>query len=152
MKKYLLIFAMICGFYRADAQQGSFEYTLTLANGKTIHNQRAEPFSKYTDYNCYWFAKPGADRYFFCNDVGNIGITILRGRANDTSFTYRDKFQGAQVNFVITNGTQTAGICHPDPDAPITLHYNVFTPSEISFTFNGPVVYADGKSTGNNSK
>src|SRR5476651_2722126 len=148
MKRLLVLLVLLSFACRVFAQAGSFSYTLKLANGKTLTQQLAEPSFKYNDYDCYWFAKPGNDHYFFCNNLGHIGITILRGRANDTSFVYQDKFRGAQLNFEYLVNGKVTGVIRPDPDKPINLHYATFTPGEIAITFDGPVVYQDQSVTG----
>lgn len=151
MKKYFAILLLLTGL-RSYAQTGTYTYSIALKGGQLISKTVAEPQFKATNYDCYWFDKPGHDHYFFSNAAGGMGIIILRGKERDTSFEYRDKFQGAQF-FINSTYNGKVVIFQGDNDkGMLQVHIATLTQSEIDLTVTGPVYAAYGTNTSDRAK
>lgn len=143
MKKYFLLILLAFTTSSYAQKTGSVSYTINITSvmGGTVAQNARQPYTKYTDYNAYWFTRPDGERYVMINGGKDLGIVILHNRENDADIVYQDKFQGDQLNLE-GNLKGKKFICYPDNDrGPVHIHYNTFTAGELEFTFTGPVKF-----------
>ncbi|WP_295794784.1 hypothetical protein [Mucilaginibacter sp.] len=151
MKKYFLLILLAFTINCYAQKTGSINFTINITSpsfaGRTVVQNAVQPYTKYTDYNAYWFTKPDGERYVMINGGKNLGIVILRNPDNDADIAYQDSYRGDQLDLEMRyNGSPYS--CHPDNDkGPVHIHYNTFTPGELEFTFTGPVTFATGTNT-----
>lgn len=152
MKKYLFVILLFLVVKSYAQKTGSVNYTInitSLSGGMVVQNV-LQPYTKYTDYNAYWFTRPDGERYVMINGGKGLGIVILHNRENDADVVYEDKYHGDQLNLE-GNYKGTKFVCTPDNDkGPVHIHYSVFTAGELEFTFTGPVTF--GLSASNHVK
>jgi hypothetical protein len=143
MKIYFLLTLLAFAMSSHAQKTGSVSYTINITSvmGGTVVQNAVQPYTKYTNYNAYWFTKPNGERYVMINGGKDLGIVILHNPENDADIVYQDKYQGDQLNL---EGSLKGKkfICYPDNDkGPVHIHYNTFTAGELEFTFTGPVKF-----------
>jgi len=149
MKKYflLILLAFPMGSYAQKTGSVSYTINITSSMGGTVVQNAPQPYTKYTDYNAYWFTRPDGERYVMINGGKDLGIVILRNRENDADIVYEPQYHGDQLDLNV-NFKGGKYVCYADNDkGPVHIHYNTFTPGELEFTFTGPVTFATGTNT-----
>jgi hypothetical protein len=149
MKKYflLILLAFTMGSYAQKTGSVSYTINLTSIMGGTVVQNVPQPYTKYTDYNAYWFTRPDGERYVMINGGKDLGIVILHNRENDADMVYEPQYHGDQLDLNV-NFKGGKYVCYADNDkGPVHIHYNTFTPGELEFTFTGPVTFAIGTNT-----
>ncbi|WP_428330567.1 hypothetical protein [Mucilaginibacter sp.] len=147
MKRYFLWLLLMAALNSFAQKTGSFSYTVNVTStaGGTITSNQPQPYTKYTNYDAYWFVKPNGDRFLFINGGKNLGIVILHSRGNDTTLAYEENYRGDQF---LLQGSYNGKIVRVQPDKEgVKIHYDVFTAGEIELHFSGPVMFAVGTNT-----